>query len=437
MCLQINGGRMTLDKSIRILDKILEYSLYGLAFFIPVSIALTETCTITAIVTFLLKKILSLKLKPRPERDSTFFSYTNIALLLFFVSCALSLFNCEPYLSKGLNALLGKWGKFIMLFWVAGASLGTGNRLRNICLVFLASGSLVAIDSYIQKFFNLEFLLRRPMIPVHYAGRIEYAVTGAFKHSNNLAAYLICAIPLLAGVAVAVQQSAGAQKKIRQTLLNAFFLAVILLLTFCLVLTFSRGGWLGFGVAGSLMLFLLPRKKFVLLLGAAFLILIFSLHGVSERVVATVQSGGDSGRFELWDGAWAMIAEHPFLGKGVGTFMAFSKDYVPGREPVYAHNFVLQMWAEVGIFGLLSFLAFVGAVLRGGLLVFLQNKSGKTAPILAGLLCGAVAFLVQSTLDTNLYSLQPSTMFWLFLGMIGALSRPLSTPGLTVETRCR
>lgn len=39
------------------LDKILELSLYGVAFFIPISIALVEICTATAIVAFLLKKI--------------------------------------------------------------------------------------------------------------------------------------------------------------------------------------------------------------------------------------------------------------------------------------------------------------------------------------------------------------------------------------------
>ena len=52
--------------------------------------------------------------------------------------------------------------------------------------------------------------------------------------------------------------------------------------------------------------------------------------------------------------------------------------------------------------------------------------TGKTltSSVLAGLLCGAVAFLVQGALDTNFYSLQLSAMFWLFLGMIQAVSHP-------------
>lgn len=423
---------MTLDKSIRILDKILEYSLYGLAFFIPISIALVETFTITAIVVFFLKTILSLKQKPQGDtRLSTFLTPAHIFLLLFFVFCGLSLMHSGPYLSKGLNALLGKWGKFMMLFCVAAASLDSEKRFRNITFVFLASGALVAIDAFSQKFLGLEFLLHRPMIAVQYAGRLEYAVTGALKHSNNLAAYLICVIPLLAGMAAALKRPAGIQKPFTvQTLYRSALLTVILLLTFCLVQTFSRGGWLGFFVAGALMFCFLPKKKFFLIFGVVFGSLILLIPGVLERVAGSLHSGGDSGRYQLWNGAWAMIAEHPWLGKGVGTFMAFFQDYVKGRGAMYAHNCFLQMWAETGILGLLSFLLFVGAVLRGGFLAFRRRAGEEMTPVLVGLLCGVVAFLVQSSLDTNLYSLQPSAMFWLFLGMIQAASRNAKGTGL-------
>ncbi len=427
---------MTLKKCRTGLDKILEYSLYGLAFFIPISIAAVEIFTATAIVAFVLKSLLGRKLQRQAtSRGSSFFTPSNILLLLFFIFCALSLINSGTAFPKALNALFGKWGKFIMLYWVAADSLGRGEgRLKKILIVFLASAALVVIDAYSQKLFGLEFLLHRSMIEVKYAGRIEFAVTGAFKHSNTFATYLICAIPLLAGTAVAVQRLSSAQKTLMRTLYGYSLLTVIFLLSFCLVLTFSRGGWLGLIVAGILMLFLVPRKRFFLLLGAVFLLLIFVLPGASERVVASFRTGGDSLRYELWDGAWAMIAEHPFIGKGVGTFMAFFQDYVQGRGAMYAHNCFLQMWAEVGVFGLLSFLMFLGAVLRGGFLAIRQSADGEMAAVLAGLLCGVVAFLVQSSLDTNLYSLQPSAMFWLFLGMIQVLSRTAKGTGLRKQS---
>jgi uncharacterized membrane protein HdeD (DUF308 family) len=58
---------MTIEKITGTLDKILEYSLYGLAFFIPISIAFVETFTIMAIAAFVLKNILRMRWGIRQE----------------------------------------------------------------------------------------------------------------------------------------------------------------------------------------------------------------------------------------------------------------------------------------------------------------------------------------------------------------------------------
>ncbi len=457
---------MTLEKCSAILDKILECALYGLAFFIPVSIALTEIFTATAIAAFVLKKILGLRPGSLKEnRGASFLAPANIFLLLFFVFCALSMVHSGPYIHKSLNALLGKWGKFLILYWAAASSLGTEKRLRNITLVFLASAALVILDAYSQKFFGLEFLLHRPMIDINFGGHTELAVTGAFKHPNDFAAYLICVLPLLAGLVTAIPRPENAKRlslkdsvilspkegegsrsgffsrrgrdqndgqgsfrqPVRETFHRASLVVVICLLVLCLILTFSRGGWLGFIVAGILMVLLFPEKKFFLFIAALFILALLVMPGIPERMVASFGAGGDSGRYQLWDGAWAMIAEHPFLGKGVGTFMAFSQDYIRGRGDVYAHNCFLQMWAEVGVLGLLIFLLFLGRVFRCGFRAIRCGAWGWNSAALAGLLCGTVAFLVQSVLDTNFYALQPSALFWLFLGMIAASSQPRIT----------
>jgi O-antigen ligase len=428
MTSKFTGGVMTREKCIRILGKILEYALYGLAFFIPISIALTEIFTATAIVSFILRKILSVKYGNQngPNFNSvklkSIGTPANIFLLLFFVFCGLSLVNCGPYLAKGLNALFGKWGKFILLFWVTAYTLD-GRKLRNITLVFLASGALVVLDAFSQKFFGTEFLLHRTMIDVNYADRIVFAVTGAFKHPNNLASYLICLIPLLAVVASLNKKYFFPNLRgIPASGLRITFFTVGVLSLIGLVLTFSRAGWLSFIMALVVMLFLRPKKKWLWVLCAIFILLISFSPGVSERAVTAFRGGGDSGRYELWKGAFDMIREHPFLGKGIGTFMAFFQDYVQGRGAMYAHNCYIQIWAETGIFALLFFLIFVGTVLWGGLKMIRQTPCEETRAILTGLCAGAIAFLIQSALDTNLYSLQPSAMFWLFMGMIQAVS---------------
>jgi O-antigen ligase len=92
--------------------------------------------------------------------------------------------------------------------------------------------------------------------------------------------------------------------------------------------------------------------------------------------------------------------------------MSYFAKYIPNLGVMYAHNCYLQIWAEAGIFTLLSFLAFLVILLIKGIRAFRKNKSF----ILLGLICGILGFAVHSFFDTHLYSLQLSALFWLMSG---------------------
>jgi putative inorganic carbon (HCO3(-)) transporter len=194
----------------------------------------------------------------------------------------------------------------------------------------------------------------------------------------------------------------------------------IVLLGLCLLFTFSRGGWLGFLAGGLLMLFLSHRWKVILPAICVFILVLILAPGVRERAAFTFQAGGDASRFAIWQGAWAMIRENPFLGKGMGTFMQYFPHYTKDLGVQYAHNCYLQMWAEIGVFGLLSFLLFVGSILYRGIRIF-----RKESPfVLLGLICAIFGFLAHSFFDTQLYSLQLCVLFWFLLGMVARYGYP-------------
>ena len=125
---------------------------------------------------------------------------------------------------------------------------------------------------------------------------------------------------------------------------------------------------------------------------------------------------GAADRFVVWRAAFNMIKEHPFLGKGVGTFMAYFRDY-SNRNIQYAHNCFLQIWAEAGIFSLISFLSFLGFLLWGAIAAFTKNRNF----IILGIFAGLSGFLVHSFFDTHFYSLQLSVLFWTMAGVLQAL----------------
>ena len=124
----------------------------------------------------------------------------------------------------------------------------------------------------------------------------------------------------------------------------------------------------------------------------------------------------------MWNAAWRMIQDKPWLGHGLNTFMANYMKYAVGatQGPAYAHNCFLQITAETGILGIVLFLAFVGGWLK---IVLRALKHGMESsplplkPLLAGITAALVAFLVQSAFDTNFYSLRQAVLFWSLNGL--------------------
>jgi len=134
----------------------------------------------------------------------------------------------------------------------------------------------------------------------------------------------------------------------------------------------------------------------------------------------------DPGRIILLRGTWKMITEHPFLGKGLGTFMDYCVQYTHYPWACYAHNCYLQIWAESGIFSLLSFLLLTGYVIYKSIELILRIPVSLSSYILIGLSSGFMGILVHCSFDTQLYSFQMSFLFWVMLGLTVALSSILS-----------
>ena len=98
----------------------------------------------------------------------------------------------------------------------------------------------------------------------------------------------------------------------------------------------------------------------------------------------------------------------------------------------YAHNCFLQIWAESGIFSLLSFLLFVGYVFYKSIKAGLRIPKSLNFFLLTGMSAGLLGFLVHSFFEVHLYSFQLSFLFWTFLRLTVALSSKLNQ-GLDIK----
>ena len=393
-------------KILRFLDVAVEYAIYGVIFFIPISITMIGAFAGMAIVLFLVKKILA--------PDFTIIKANKVLflfLLVFFVFMDLSLLNSGSLVAKSLKVLLIKWGRFPLLLWAIIDTFQDTKRIVKVAYVILFSAALVGFTVFTQKFLGFEFL--RGKAP----GGFSVPSIGPFKNPNGLAAYLICVVPIVLSLGL------WKWRKI------AVKLCLILITTMLIISSFwtgCRGGWLGL-IAGLIFVILVInhsrlKKAFWLLFSFSYVVCV-PLIGLA---LFFFQNRRDSYRFTLFHGAWGMIKEHPLLGKGIGTFMDYCVLYAKSDGAYYAHNCYLQMWAESGIFSLLCFLLFVGYVFYRSIKVSLRIPKSLNFLILIGLTAGLLGFLVHSFFEVHLYSFQLSFLFWVILGLTVTLSSKLN-----------
>ncbi len=126
-------------------------------------------------------------------------------------------------------------------------------------------------------------------------------------------------------------------------------------------------------------------------------------------------------RVDLARAGLQMAAERPLSGVGLGRFYTLSSDYAPqalarlGFLREHAHNQFVQTLAELGIPGLIAFLALIVASLGQSL-----RREGPPPPHVTGLVAGIGAFLLSCLGGHPLVVPEASYAFWLALGLAAA-----------------
>jgi O-antigen ligase len=186
-------------------------------------------------------------------------------------------------------------------------------------------------------------------------------------------------------------------------------------------LVFVRGTTVSIAAGFILFLCMVRRWKWVLLFAAACLSVILFLRSLDRPLVedatnVNVTTGeGFSHRFDRWDMAFQAIKSAPFLGQGFGQEL----DYLSliGSEG-RAHDAYLTIWIELGLIGLLIFLAAIFQYIRAGFFLYGDPRFHSRGALI-------LALIFALGLD----SLGLSTLYWEKLPTI-ALSLAIVVVGL-------
>jgi putative inorganic carbon (hco3(-)) transporter len=215
----------------------------------------------------------------------------------------------------------------------------------------------------------------------------------------------------------------------------------------CLILTFSRGGWIGFVVAGFVFVLLLVHWFSIYLprfwriwalpigLGATAAIVILAVIVVDplrDRVASMFSGREDSSnnyRINVWMSVIEMIKDRPVLGIGPGND-AFNRVYPRYQQTGYsalsAYSVLLEILVETGIIGLTCFLWLLMATFTQGwvLLQRLRSVASREGFWLMAAIATMLGMLSHGLFDTVWYRPQVSTLWWLMLAIVASYYQP-------------
>jgi O-antigen ligase len=132
-------------------------------------------------------------------------------------------------------------------------------------------------------------------------------------------------------------------------------------------------------------------------------------------------------RMAHWQAGWYMFLDHPWLGVGAGNYAAAYPQYFVGswREALgHAHNYYLNILAELGIVGGSLLVLLLGLAFRqlGGALV--RSEPLRTTfwrAVLAGVFAGLIVFCIHNMFDSLfVHSVNIQVGVLLGLGLLAA-----------------
>lgn len=367
---------------------------------------------------------------------------------LFLLAALLSMLSASSLEASLKEAT--KWIEMLAMYIFVANDLNESKLMRLMAVMFFAGVSEAAIGMY-------QFLFRVGPEGFQLFGRFMRAY-GTFEQPNPYAGFLALTLPIALGIAYSV--ISGQWSVVRDLikgrigflkLFTDYWLLFTSIITFvalsaAVLMSWSRGAWLGVGAGLVIAIIVQSRRAFVLSIIVAFIltfaVLLSSINiipsAVAERFSGIADYFGmvdvrgvhvDDANFAIiermahWQAAIDMWLDHPGIGVGIGNYATVYPRYSLPHwdDPLgHAHNYYLNIAAETGTLGLIAYgLLWVAAFWQGwrAMHATVDWQHG----LAAGLLGTLVALSVHNGFD-NLFVHGMTVQVGLCLGMAGWLN---------------
>jgi len=280
------------------------------------------------------------------------------------------------------------------------------------------------IGDYSQLFEILYPIQEEALKNPPFSGRI----TSFISHYNTLAGYLNMIIPFAIYLSVKARNIDG-----RRLARLCFAFSSI-----AMVLTQSRGGLLAYvGVIMAAAYLLAPdRRARIRWIGSLllFCVLAYIAVGLMFERLSGVDTYTEVTRLEIWAGAALIFLSRPLVGIGYGNFKTIIANTITVQEGFMldAHNLYMELLAETGLLGFVTFLTLAATVIRRGVRNFRTAPTLMSATVSFGVAIGIMSVMAHGAVDYLFHnSPQFAALFFLLLALLRAdeIRRDLTAPG--------
>jgi putative inorganic carbon (HCO3(-)) transporter len=236
-------------------------------------------------------------------------------------------------------ASYGEYLKVILIFVIMVNAMRDERRLR--WLIYLLLGiscyvSWVAFSKYSSGSFDYESF------------RVGGIGGNMFVNPNDMALHLVTMVPLSVGLFLTSRNPIG----------KTLYLGCAVLMIIGIMVSYSRGGFVGLIAAAGWMLWRIRKNVSGLILGLVLLIPLLALApsgmgGRFDAILSEGEGGSVSSRREELKRSLLVAARHPLVGVGMGNYRQRS------TRNQASHNAYTQIAAEMGFPAMIVYILFM------------------------------------------------------------------------------
>lgn len=339
------------------------------------------------------------------------FRREGLGLMLIILLCVYLVAAVTSFAAANSVKIWLVYFAFMVFYFVVINTVKTKKQLFDLLTLFSLSGLVVCLFGIMQ--YVLGWNVSQAWTDEEMFTDIKMRIYSTLENPNVLGEYILLVLPVTIGL---MWKKKGIFTKI-------IYGGMAAVMGLALILTFSRGCWIGIIAAAGVFVTFAAGK----LWGLALIVLPIIPMILPQSIINRFTSIGDmsdsstSYRVYIWMGTLLLLKDFWLSGIGPGPeafnqvypFYSYSAVVAP-----HSHNLFLQIWVESGIVGVLSFLILLVVFVRK--LAQSSKFGGKHSELSVTMIAiGAalVGFLMQGMFDNCFYNYRVFMIFWSTLAL--------------------